>query len=355
MDQISAETEISLLSITINPLFFALVLSGSSTIYTDIWHPHLLSRNIRTWHDHTFPNSLVYLGFPLYSSITQRDSFLDKLLSKVSTACKTHSQRSLSVRGRATVVNTLILSTLWHVLRVTSTPLSFLDKICSCIAKFLTSGIFPRLSFDTMCQPREIGGLGVLDPSKQQRALQMGWLVPLLLPTHLPSDPKRALRRSFVLPRIAHFVLSHLCPDSTSTNEWDYRLLLLFSDLRGSLSGKAFLSLSLLSSAVDFLPREWSHVVVNSATMLSLPVIDLTSNPSSTVVPKSFHKLRGANTFIQDNGTNLPRARHRFEMGCFPNLCMKFINMLSHSHLTLAPFVLRTFSSPLVLLPSDTV
>ncbi|KAG1472166.1 hypothetical protein G6F56_001703 [Rhizopus delemar] len=80
----------------------------------------------------------------------------------------------------------------------------------------------------------------------------------------------------------------------------------------------------------------------------------LTSNPSSTVVPKSFHKLRDVNTFILDDGTSLPRARHRFEMTCFPNLCMKFINMISHSHLTWAPFVLRAFfpAAQVFLVPS---
>ncbi|KAG1467481.1 hypothetical protein G6F56_004393 [Rhizopus delemar] len=82
--------------------------------------------------------------------------------------------------------------------------------------------------------------------------------------------------------------------------------------------------------------------------------MDLTSNTSSTVVPKSFHKLRDVNTFILDDGTNIPRARHRFEMTCFSNLCMKFINMISHSHLTLAPFVLRTFfpDAQVFLVPS---
>ncbi|KAG1472167.1 hypothetical protein G6F56_001704 [Rhizopus delemar] len=86
-------------------------LSGSSTIYTDIWRPHLLSRNIRTWHDHTSRIPSYTLAF-LFTTPSLKETFLNKLFSKVSTACKIHSQCSLSVRSRATMVNTLILSTL---------------------------------------------------------------------------------------------------------------------------------------------------------------------------------------------------------------------------------------------------
>ncbi|KAG1453072.1 hypothetical protein G6F56_007662 [Rhizopus delemar] len=87
-------------------------LSVSSFVYADTWRLHLQARDIRSWHDHTSPNSVIYLGFPLYNSVTQRDTFLNQLLTKIFTACNIHVQRSLSVRGHATVVNSLILSTL---------------------------------------------------------------------------------------------------------------------------------------------------------------------------------------------------------------------------------------------------
>ncbi|KAG1470323.1 hypothetical protein G6F56_002749 [Rhizopus delemar] len=258
-------------------------LSGSSSIYADTWCLHLQARDIRPWHDHTSPNSIIYLGFPLYSSVTQRDSFLNQLLIKTSTACNIHAQRSLSVRGRATVVNTLILSTLWHVLRVTSTPSSFLNQIQSCVSKFLTFGIFPRLSFETMCLPRKSGGLGVPNPYVQQRALKIRWLIPLLQPTHHPSSPLHALRRSIVLPRLAHFVLLHSCPPSFNPIDWDFRLPFLFPDLRSSLLCQSQLSLSQLFSAIDSLPQNWSHMVINPVTALSLPVMALTLNSVSTL------------------------------------------------------------------------
>ncbi|KAG1471676.1 hypothetical protein G6F56_001984 [Rhizopus delemar] len=250
-------------------------LSGPSLIYTDIWRSTLQSQDIRTLHDHTSPNALV------------------------TDACNIHSQRLLSVRGRATFVNTLILSTLWYVLQVTSVPFSFLDQVRSCVSKFVTSGIFPRLSFDTMCLPRTFGGLGVLDPSVQQRTLQIRWLIPLLRPTHSPSSPLRVLRSSIMLPHLAHFVLTHSCPPSVNTLSWYYRLPFLFPELRGSLL---------------------SHLIY---------------------LCHSYFQLYISSLKIDDDATL--RARLRSEMVCFPNLSKKFLTLVSGSHLSLAPFFLRTF------------
>ncbi|KAG1450089.1 hypothetical protein G6F56_008452 [Rhizopus delemar] len=91
--------------------------------------------------------------------------------------------------------------------------------------------------------------------------------------------------------------------------------------------------------------RIWSNAVVNSATVLFLPVIDLISISDSTVALKSSHSLKSANTSIIDDDMSLTRARHRFKQTCLPILCMKSINMVSNSQLTLAPFFLQIFLS----------
>ncbi|RCH85670.1 hypothetical protein CU098_009186 [Rhizopus stolonifer] len=57
------------------------------------WKNFLASQNITTWHDSTSPEAVIYLSYPTCSRI-------------------------LSVRGRATVLNSLISSRLWHVLRM---------------------------------------------------------------------------------------------------------------------------------------------------------------------------------------------------------------------------------------------
>ncbi|GAN02111.1 hypothetical protein MAM1_0017c01551 [Mucor ambiguus] len=81
-------------------------------IYGSIWRPALLRYNITSWHDARSPSPVRYLGFPLYTSITQRQVFLEQLLEKVRQGCLIHQQRGLSVGGWSTVLNSLILSTL---------------------------------------------------------------------------------------------------------------------------------------------------------------------------------------------------------------------------------------------------
>ncbi|ORE02871.1 hypothetical protein BCV72DRAFT_214371, partial [Rhizopus microsporus var. microsporus] len=73
-------------------------------------------------HNWTSPQSLVYLGYPVYTNVAQRNSLVDQLLLKVQAACTLHSQRSLSIRSRVTALNTLLFSKLWHVLHVLPLP-----------------------------------------------------------------------------------------------------------------------------------------------------------------------------------------------------------------------------------------
>ncbi|KAG1451795.1 hypothetical protein G6F46_005552 [Rhizopus delemar] len=149
----------------------ALSLSGSQITLLSIWHGPLLSNRISRWHDCHSANPVIYLGYLLYTSTAQLDSYLAGLLRKINTACVLHSHRSLSVRGRVTIVNSLILSKLWHALRVTSAPRASLEKASSVIGAFLTRGMLPLISMATLCLPRTLGGLGVLDPVIQQNAL----------------------------------------------------------------------------------------------------------------------------------------------------------------------------------------
>ncbi|KAG1135753.1 hypothetical protein G6F38_012556 [Rhizopus arrhizus] len=194
-----------------------------------------------------------------------------------------------------------------------------------------------------MCLPRVLGGLGVFDPAVQQRALQMRWLVPLLQPSHPPSDAVRALRKSIVLPWLAHYIYFHSVADVTSETSWDYRLPFLFPDLRRPVLCASRV-LSLLFAAVDALLRNWSHVVINSIIALALPVMALTLSPDpSLVIPKSFNKQRGDNIFIIDLTSLITRARQPTELPSFPRLCKRFLKIVSDSQLSLAPFFLRTF------------
>ncbi|KAI8393423.1 uncharacterized protein BYT42DRAFT_488103, partial [Radiomyces spectabilis] len=97
--------------------------------------------------------------------------FLDHLLVAIQTGWNIH-QRNLSVRDRATVLNTLVLSRLWPVLRLTGAPKSsFWNKPRSTCSHFLMHRRFPKIQYDHLCLPRSQGGLQILDAKLQQHAL----------------------------------------------------------------------------------------------------------------------------------------------------------------------------------------
>ncbi|OAD07328.1 hypothetical protein MUCCIDRAFT_104248 [Mucor lusitanicus CBS 277.49] len=61
----------------------AISLRSSVRDYDLIWRTLLLQHRITSWHDATSASPIRYLGFQLYTSIAQRNSFLDQLLDKV--------------------------------------------------------------------------------------------------------------------------------------------------------------------------------------------------------------------------------------------------------------------------------
>ncbi|KAG1058713.1 hypothetical protein G6F41_013820 [Rhizopus arrhizus] len=60
----------------------AFSLSGSTL---PLWRTYLqqLSPPITSWHDKSALSPLIYLGYPVYCSVTQRNQFVDQLLTKV--------------------------------------------------------------------------------------------------------------------------------------------------------------------------------------------------------------------------------------------------------------------------------
>ncbi|KAG1050345.1 hypothetical protein G6F43_007376 [Rhizopus delemar] len=94
------------------------------------------------------------------------------MINKIARSCDIHKQRNLSFRGRAAVLNNLLLSTLWHILRVPRVSQRTLGSIRRICREFHIFRIFPPVSFDILCLPFTKGGLDILDPYIQQLALQ---------------------------------------------------------------------------------------------------------------------------------------------------------------------------------------
>ncbi|KAG1051287.1 hypothetical protein G6F43_006496 [Rhizopus delemar] len=181
------------------------------------------------WHDQSSHTSVRYLGYPLYHTTAQLDSFLQDLLLKIKRQNSILRERHLSVRGSSIVANTLILSRLWHLLRVVLVPSKWLPEVRSVVRRFVAP-FWPASSWETMYLPRKHGGLGL--PSKYdfltpwlQRSIQLytghSSPLPFLL---FPSVYLSLVRKVPTLKRLG--VLVKKLPRIVPNPRWSLRLLL---------------------------------------------------------------------------------------------------------------------------------
>ncbi|KAI8643283.1 hypothetical protein BD408DRAFT_319690, partial [Parasitella parasitica] len=100
---------------------------------------------------------------------------------KVNTRCALLAQRQLPLRGRATVINSLVLSTLWYILRLVSLPRGFFQQVRSIISRFVNHhGMKSPFAYAKLCRSCDQGWLGSIDPQAQQLCLQTRWIQQLL-------------------------------------------------------------------------------------------------------------------------------------------------------------------------------
>jgi hypothetical protein len=163
----------------------ALSLSGKNV--NSLWLTDLLPLGVDKIWCKQDAEPIIYLGLPLVQSITQRESFFVSFLGNLKTTAELHSRRSLSILGRATVANSLILSKCWYHVRVLPLTKKQLASIRSVIQSFISGSVFPPISWRIMTAPKKAGGLGILDPELQQCALYLPSIIVLLQPTlHCP-------------------------------------------------------------------------------------------------------------------------------------------------------------------------
>jgi hypothetical protein len=133
------------------------------------------------WHDELTTGSVRYLGYPLYHTKEQLEHFLASITTKVQRQCDILTKRQLSIRGKGVVANSLILSRLWHLLRVVVVPTKWLDEVKSIVRKYIVS-FWPAVSWDNLCLPRKHGGIGLVDIADQHLALHLIYVQRMLLP-----------------------------------------------------------------------------------------------------------------------------------------------------------------------------
>ncbi|KAG1255119.1 hypothetical protein G6F68_010529 [Rhizopus microsporus] len=219
----------------------------------------LNANRILQWHDNKETTAAIYLGYPLTSSTQQMSKYLDSIITKIERHANILSQRGLSILGRSMIANSLLLSRIWHSIRILCPPQSFFQRIRSVIIKFLRYKSFPSVKFQDCCWPRNEGGIAILDPAMQHSALQLRWLIPMLQSTHPTST-----QESFATSLMRYY----LCVLTSSPSAV---LPLLFSEKRNTDIKKIGCFRSMFRT-LDHIDYEINWTNLNTSTAEEIPL-----------------------------------------------------------------------------------
>ena len=268
--------------------------------------------------------AIVYLGYPLIQCRRQREAFTSHFLGQLRQTVDLHARRGISVYGRATIANSLILSRCWYVLGVLPSPLELLRQIRSIIASFVILNIHPNISWDLMVKPKLSGGLGIIYIYAQQKALYYRWLDPILF--ERPAAPA-----------ISAYIRVHL-HNHMNTSILDMGLL--FPAARSALVGAAANTTTMIFRTIDAIPRTFLPVDRNpiECLLLLIPAIIASASPGHKLSPRlktatvgDIYELQGSGFYL----TPIPGDRLPSHLKV---VTRRFHLAVTRDHLHLQPF-----------------
>jgi len=239
------------------------------------WHDVISSHNI-DWHTASSSSAVRYLGYPLHSSPHQLTAFLEDIKIKLLRHVNYLKGRHLSIRGSGIVANSLLLSKIYHLLRVVPVPQSWLVNIRAIVRGFILP-FFPAPSWTTLTCPRKHGGVGLVDIIDQSFALHMIYVQRLLYPIS-SSD--------FLSPWIIHFIHQYTRQNSILPIFMFpkvYRRLLSSCPNLGHLS-ELLIKLPPLCHSSSWVGNWFSSLPLCS---IITPVIDSVDSPRLPPIPKT--------------------------------------------------------------------
>lgn len=145
--------------------------------------PPMISRPL-PWSWEVDANATKLLGFPTASSFSSTQ-MEEQIQTKISTSITKLQARHLSLDGRVTAANCLILGSIWYILTLWAGDLAFLTKLQKHIEAFVWAGK-ARVNRNTTTQCKAKGGLGLMLISEQYQALARNLLVWALGPGDHP-------------------------------------------------------------------------------------------------------------------------------------------------------------------------
>ena len=261
------------------------------------------------------------------------------LFEKIKNQIQAFATRGLSLRGWATVANTLIFSRLWFTLRILNPSKRFFEKLRSMISTFFRQNKYPRVAFSQLCLDFTRGGVDLLEPSRQHLLFQMKWIFSLFS----RSD------NGLVISALKYH-LSFLSPISTVPS------LALFepafrphSICSHSICSHSICSHSICShtSVLPVIFRALDHFGVDLdltnlplGLLLKLPLHRMLRNISQNYWLTRHPTLLTKSFFIADPAQKRLRLEIKAEYTVFPRLCYTlFLDLLRRRRIQLFPFL----------------
>lgn len=328
------------------------VITLSGDQIDDNWHRLFHDQAITEIFDRTSPLSLTYLGFPMIQSKVQSKEVENHLLQTIDQSLQPHASRGLTYRGRATVANTLVLSQIWHSLRLFHPSATFFDRLDSKISNFISANRkLGRFSIDHMKRPITEGGLGVIDPRAQHQALQLRWATPMLT-TNCQSPTTVAVSWLKYIISFATNVHSYrglTIPTDNSMLFLNPDIHLFLPSLRKRLRSSALSTFSHVHPLIKCIsnlpdPRTQSLFFTSPAVALELPINDVwfATSDSCPIVPKSYNKIFVKDFYRYDEETQRLSLRLPSDpLRKHPILANRFHNALQEENAYLHPFLLH--------------
>lgn len=98
------------------------------------------------------------------------------LLDRIRYVCGTWSNRTLSLKGKVTVINTLLASILQYPTAVIHTPPRVLMEYRKIVLNFLWNGKRAKIAYKTLTLPTERGGLRLMDLESRVEVNLLQWI-----------------------------------------------------------------------------------------------------------------------------------------------------------------------------------
>lgn len=152
----------------------------------------------------------------------------ENILTKIRKVCDAWYQRSLSIKGKITIINSLLVSLLQYPCSIIHTPERVYKEYKQIVTSFIWDSRKPRIAYKTLTLPIENGGLKLIDLEARVTVNLLQWIRRVLTkPDTNIADSLRLLLETNDLTRFFSF-RSPVIPTNLVTHRFYYKMMKVY-------------------------------------------------------------------------------------------------------------------------------